>query len=97
MTDSSALVGWSQPVAPMDRLTMFYGLSSEPSDKTSVEIYPPDKQHSIDGLRPDTEYKVSLISRSGGLTSDPATATFTTGRLVIAVSVSLNCKIKMLW
>uniref|UniRef100_A0A8C9YDH3 Tenascin Ca n=1 Tax=Sander lucioperca TaxID=283035 RepID=A0A8C9YDH3_SANLU len=78
VTDSSALVGWSQPVAPMDRLTMFYGLSSEPSDKTSVEIYPPDKQHSIDGLRPDTEYKVSLISRSGGLTSDPATATFTT-------------------
>ncbi|XP_028458209.1 tenascin isoform X4 [Perca flavescens] len=78
VTDSSALVGWSQPVAPTDRLTMFYGPSSDPSDETSVEISPPDKQHSIDGLRPDTEYKVSLISRSGGITSDPATATFTT-------------------
>ncbi|XP_039635989.1 tenascin-like isoform X2 [Perca fluviatilis] len=78
VTDSSALVGWSQPVAPIDRLTMFYGPSSDPSDETSVEISPPDKQHSIDGLRPDTEYKVSLISRSGGLTSDPATAIFTT-------------------
>ncbi|XP_049909580.1 tenascin-like [Epinephelus moara] len=78
VTDSSALVSWSQPVVPMDRLTMIYGPSSDPSDETSVEIPPPDKQYSIDGLRPDTEYKVSLISRSGELTSDPATSTFTT-------------------
>ncbi|XP_032395493.1 tenascin isoform X6 [Etheostoma spectabile] len=78
VTDSSALVSWSQPVAPMDRLTMFYRPSSGPSDETSVDIPPPNKQHSIDSLRPDTEYKVSLISRSGGLTSDPVTATFTT-------------------
>ncbi|XP_031716022.1 tenascin-like [Anarrhichthys ocellatus] len=78
VTDSSALVGWSQPASPTDRLTMFYGPSSDPSDETRVEISPPDKQHSIDGLRPDTEYKVSLVSRSGGLTSDPAIATFTT-------------------
>ncbi|KAL7377030.1 hypothetical protein ABVT39_020169 [Epinephelus coioides] len=78
VTDSSALVSWSQPVVPMDRLTMIYGPSSDPSDETSVEIPPQDKQYSIDGLRPDTEYKVSLISRSGELTSDPATSTFTT-------------------
>ncbi|XP_075952969.1 tenascin isoform X2 [Anarhichas minor] len=78
VTDSSALVGWSQPASPTDRLTMFYGPSSDPSDETRVEISPPDKQHSIDGLRPDTEYKVSLVSRSGGLTSDPAIVTFTT-------------------
>ncbi|XP_070780334.1 tenascin-like isoform X2 [Enoplosus armatus] len=78
VTDSSALVGWSQPVAPMDKVTMFYGPSSDPSDETSVEIFPPDKQYSIDSLRPDTEYKVSLISRSGDITSDPVTGTFTT-------------------
>ncbi|XP_042365213.1 tenascin isoform X1 [Plectropomus leopardus] len=78
VTDSSALVGWSQPVIPMDKITIFYGPTSNPSDKTSVEISPPDKQYSIDGLRPDTEYKVTLISRSGELTSDPATTTFTT-------------------
>ncbi|XP_044030149.1 tenascin isoform X7 [Siniperca chuatsi] len=78
VTDSSALVSWSQPVAPMGRVTMFYGPSSDPSDETSVEIFPPDKQYSIDGLRPDTEYKVSLISRSGDITSDPVTATFIT-------------------
>ncbi|XP_037608763.1 tenascin isoform X4 [Sebastes umbrosus] len=78
VTDSSALVGWFQPVAPMDRLTMFYGPSSDPSDEIRVEISPPDKQYSIDGLKPDTEYTVSLISRSGPLSSNPAVTTFTT-------------------
>ncbi|XP_073333469.1 tenascin-like [Pagrus major] len=78
VTDSSALVGWSQPVAPIDRVTMFYGPSADPSDETRVQIFPPDKQYSLDGLRPDTEYKVSLISRSGDSRSDPVTATFTT-------------------
>ncbi|XP_036974158.1 tenascin isoform X4 [Acanthopagrus latus] len=78
VTDSSALVGWSQPVAPIDRITMFYGPSSDPSDETRVQIFPPDKQYSLDGLRPDTEYKVSLISRNGDIRSDPVMATFTT-------------------
>lgn len=69
---------------------MIYGPSSDPSDETSVEITPPDKQYSIGGLRPDTEYKVSLISRSGDLTSDPVTTTFTTGRLVIALTADFT-------
>lgn len=88
VTDSSALVGWSQPVAPIERVTMFYGPSSDPSDETRVQILPPDKQYSLDGLRPDTEYKVSLISRSGDIRSDPVTATFTTGGLMIPDSTS---------
>ncbi|KAM9338176.1 tenascin-like [Symphorus nematophorus] len=78
VTDSSALVGWAQPVAPMDRVTMFYGPSADPTDETSVDIFPPDKQYNIDGLSPDTEYKVSLVSRSGDISSDPVTTTFTT-------------------
>lgn len=86
MTDTSALISWSEPVASVDGITMFYGLSSVPSDKTSVEMSPPDKQYSIDGLRPDTEYKVSLISSSGDVTSDPVTTTFTTGILVKAIN-----------
>ncbi|XP_040914812.1 tenascin isoform X2 [Toxotes jaculatrix] len=79
VTDSAALVSWSQPVAPIDRITMFYGPTSDPSDENSAEIFPPDKQYSVDGLRPDTEYTVSLVSRSGDVTSDPVTSTFTTG------------------
>lgn len=71
----------------MDRVTMFYMPSSDPSDENSVDIAPPDKQYSIDGLRPDTEYTVSLISRSRDITSDPVTATFTTGRLVIITAL----------
>ncbi|XP_026212412.1 tenascin isoform X2 [Anabas testudineus] len=78
VTDSSALVSWSQPVVPMDRVTLYYRPTSDPSDETSAEIPPPDKQYSIDGLRPDTQYTVSLISRSGDLSSDPVTTTFTT-------------------
>uniref|UniRef100_UPI0037E71CD7 tenascin-like isoform X2 n=1 Tax=Semicossyphus pulcher TaxID=241346 RepID=UPI0037E71CD7 len=78
VTDSSALVGWSQPVAPVDRVSLFYGPSSDPSDKVSVEVPSPDKQYSVDGLRPDTEYEVSLVSRSGNMSSDPVTTIFAT-------------------
>lgn len=86
MTDTSALVGWSQPVAPVDRITMFYGLTSDPSDTNSVEIFPPDKQQSVDGLRPDTKYRVTLMSRRGDSTSDPVSTSFTTGTLETGVS-----------
>lgn len=87
VTDTSALVSWSQPVAPADRVTMIYGLSSDPSDGTNVDIFPPDKQSSIDGLRPDTEYKVSLISRRGEKeSSEPVTTTFTTGAFILAAT-----------
>ncbi|KAM7368699.1 hypothetical protein PAMP_013011 [Pampus punctatissimus] len=78
VTESSALVSWSEPVAPIDKVTMFYGPSSDPTDETSAEILSPDKQYSIDGLRPDTEYKVLLISRSRDINSHPVTTTFTT-------------------
>ncbi|TKS84912.1 Tenascin [Collichthys lucidus] len=78
VTASSALIGWSQPVAPMDKVTMSYGPASDPSDVISVDVFPPDKQYSVGGLKPDTEYKVSLISKSGDATSDPVTTTFTT-------------------
>ncbi|XP_068609496.1 tenascin-like [Brachionichthys hirsutus] len=78
VTASSALVSWSRSVAPTDKVTVFYGPSADPSDETRVEVFPPDKQCSIDGLRADTEYEVSLVSRSGDVTSDPTTATFTT-------------------
>lgn len=83
VTDTSALVGWSQPLASVDRITMFYGLISDPSDTNSVEVFPPDKQHSVDGLRPDTQYKVTLISRRGDATSDPVSTSFITGMLQI--------------
>nr|XP_015798637.2 tenascin isoform X3 [Nothobranchius furzeri] len=78
VTDSSALISWNLPVAHVDRVTMFYMPSSDPSNETTVDIFPPDKQYSVDSLRPDTEYTVSIISRRGDATSDPATTSFTT-------------------
>lgn len=79
VTDTSALVSWSQPVASVDRITMLYGLTSDPSDTNGVEISFPDKQYSVGGLRPDTEYKVTLISRRGDSASDPVSTSFVTG------------------
>ncbi|XP_010794496.1 tenascin isoform X4 [Notothenia coriiceps] len=78
VTDSSALVSWSLPVAPMDRLTLAYSPSSEPSQEAIVGVSIPETQYSIDSLKPDTEYTVSLISRSRDVSSDPVIATFTT-------------------
>lgn len=80
MTDSSALVTWLQPVAQVDGVTVSYGPSSDSSDKTDVEISSLDKQYSIDGLSPDTEYQISLVSRRGDMTSMPVSETFTTGK-----------------
>ncbi|XP_035039701.1 tenascin isoform X4 [Hippoglossus stenolepis] len=100
VTDSSALVSWSQPVVPMDRVTMFYRPTSDPLDESSAEIFPPDKQYSIDGLRPDTEYTVMLSSRSGNISSDPVTTNFTTAldapRNLRAVSQT-NSSITLEW
>uniref|UniRef100_A0A667XQC3 Tenascin Ca n=1 Tax=Myripristis murdjan TaxID=586833 RepID=A0A667XQC3_9TELE len=78
VTESSALVTWSQPIAEVDGVTVFYWPTSDPSDRTSVDLSSADKQHSIGNLTPDTEYQVSLTSRRGGSTSEPVTDTFTT-------------------
>ncbi|KAK7895887.1 hypothetical protein WMY93_021212 [Mugilogobius chulae] len=78
VTASSALISWSQPVPPTDRVIMSYAPSFDPSDQTSAEIFSPDHQSSIEGLRPDTEYTISLVCRTGESSSDPVTTTFTT-------------------
>uniref|UniRef100_A0A672HVT5 Zmp:0000000846 n=1 Tax=Salarias fasciatus TaxID=181472 RepID=A0A672HVT5_SALFA len=78
VTDSSALISWSQPVAPTDKVTMFYSPTSDPAQKARVDVSPPDKQYSISSLKPDTEYTVSLVSWSSGVSSDPVTTSFTT-------------------
>ncbi|XP_049593237.1 tenascin isoform X1 [Syngnathus scovelli] len=78
VSDSSALIGWSEPAAPTDRVTLLYKPSRASSEGAEVEIFPPDKQHSLEGLKPDTEYTVSLVAHSKNVSSEPATVTFTT-------------------
>ncbi|XP_013983686.2 tenascin-like isoform X2 [Salmo salar] len=78
VTDCSGLVTWFQPVAQVDGVTVSYGPSSHPTERTSVDLSTSDKQYSIDSLSPDTEYQVSLISRRGDTTSEPVSEIFTT-------------------
>ncbi|XP_077398817.1 tenascin-like isoform X3 [Vanacampus margaritifer] len=78
VSDSSALISWSEPVAETDRVTLFYKPSRASSEGAKVEIFPPDRQHSLEGLKPDTEYTVSLVARSRDVSSEPAATTFTT-------------------
>ncbi|XP_013992868.2 tenascin isoform X5 [Salmo salar] len=78
VTDSSGLVTWFHPVAQVDGVTVSYGPSSDPTERTSVDLSTSDKQYSINSLSPDTEYQVSLVSRRANSTSDPVTEIFTT-------------------
>lgn len=78
VTGSSALISWFEPEPPSDRVVVSYAPTSEPLDRTSVEIFPPDHQSHIEALRPDTEYTVTLVSSTGGGNSEPVTTTFTT-------------------
>lgn len=79
VTDTYAVISWSPPVAQIDAFTLSFGPSSDPSNRKSVDLAPIDTQHTADGLAPDTVYEVTLVSKRGDMTSDPATDTFTTG------------------
>jgi len=80
VTASSALFSWSQPVTEVNGVTVTYGPTADPLDETSVDLGNVDTQYSAGDLKPDTEYKMSLTSRRGGVTSEPVTRTFTTGK-----------------
>lgn len=79
MTDTTALVTWFQPVAAVDGVSISYGPSSSPDDRTEVKLSSTDTQHHLGGLVPDTQYDVSLAARRGDRTSDPVHKSFLTG------------------
>ncbi|KAG8447667.1 hypothetical protein GDO86_014975 [Hymenochirus boettgeri] len=76
ITDSSALITWVKPLAEIDGISLSYGTGNEP--RTTVELSEDDTQYSLNNLRPDTEYEVTLISRRKEMTSTPVTESFTT-------------------
>ncbi|XP_056274974.1 tenascin-like isoform X2 [Pseudoliparis swirei] len=78
VTDTTALVTWFQPVARVDGVSVSYGLSSNPADRTVVELSLPDTQYHLGGLIPDTQYEVSLLARRGERTSVPVYQSFLT-------------------
>ncbi|XP_068559367.1 tenascin isoform X3 [Cebidichthys violaceus] len=78
VTDTTALVTWSQPVAEVDGVSVSYGPSSNPTDRTVVDLSSADTQYHLGGLTPDTQYEVSLSARRGERTSIPVYESFLT-------------------
>ncbi|XP_006142850.1 tenascin isoform X5 [Tupaia chinensis] len=79
VTDTTALITWFKPLAEIDGIELSYGIKDVPGDRTTIDLTHDDNQYSIGNLKPDTEYEVSLISRRGDMSSNPAKETFTTG------------------
>ncbi|XP_016066378.1 PREDICTED: tenascin [Miniopterus natalensis] len=79
VTDTTALVTWFKPLAEIDGIELSYGIKDAPGDHTTIDLTHDENQYSIGNLKPDTEYEVSLISRRGDMSSNPAKETFTTG------------------
>ncbi|XP_034451613.1 tenascin isoform X1 [Hippoglossus hippoglossus] len=78
VTDTTALVTWFQPVAHVDGISISYGPSSNPADRSIVELSSTDTQYHLGGLIPDTQYEVSLTARMGERTSIPVYETLLT-------------------
>lgn len=79
VTDTTALATWSQPVAEVDGVSVSYGPSSNPADRTVVKLSSTETQYHLGGLTPDTQYEVSLLARRGERTSIPVYESFLTG------------------
>ncbi|XP_058550359.1 tenascin isoform X4 [Neofelis nebulosa] len=79
VTDTTALITWFKPLAEIDSIELSYGIKDVPGDRTTIDLTHDENQYSIGNLKPDTEYEVSLISRRGDMSSNPAKETFTTG------------------
>nr|XP_031306155.1 tenascin isoform X3 [Camelus dromedarius] len=79
VTDTTALITWSKPLAEIDSIELTYGVKDVPGDRTTIDLTHEENQYSIGNLKPDTEYEVSLISHRADMSSNPARETFTTG------------------
>ncbi|XP_012577061.1 PREDICTED: tenascin isoform X2 [Condylura cristata] len=79
VTDTTALITWIKPLAEIDGIELLYGIKDAPGDRTTIDLKHDENQFNIGNLKPDTEYEVTLISRRGDMSSNPAKETFTTG------------------
>ncbi|KAM6237736.1 tenascin isoform 3-T4 [Spheniscus humboldti] len=78
VTDSTALITWSKPLAEIEGIELTYGPKGVPGDRTTIDLSEDENQYSIGNLRPHTEYEVTLISRRGDMESDPMKEVFVT-------------------
>ncbi|NWV23338.1 TENA protein, partial [Origma solitaria] len=78
VTDTTALITWSKPLAEVEGIELTYGPKDIPGDRTTIDLSEDENQYSIGNLRPHTEYEVTLISRRGDMESDPVKEVFVT-------------------
>ncbi|XP_018864016.1 tenascin isoform X4 [Parus major] len=78
ITDTTALVTWSKPLAEVEGVELTYGPKDIPGDRTTIDLSEDENQYFIGNLRPHTEYEVTLVSRRGDMESDPVKEVFVT-------------------
>ncbi|KAK1879461.1 Tenascin-R, partial [Dissostichus eleginoides] len=78
VTSDSVLVAWSSPAPPADLFILSYS-SADGTDTSKVTLDGSKMRSLVQGLLPSTQYTVSLITIQGDVTSEPITASLTTG------------------
>ncbi|XP_078119787.1 tenascin-R [Sander vitreus] len=78
VTSDSVLVAWSAPAPPADLFILSYS-SADGTDTSKVTLDGSKTRSLVQGLLPSTQYTVSLITIQGDVTSEPITASLTTG------------------
>lgn len=74
-------VAWSAPAPPADLFILSYS-SADGSDTSKVTLDGSKTRSLVQGLLPSTQYTISLITIQGDVTSEPITASLTTGELL---------------
>ncbi|XP_067109052.1 tenascin-R [Osmerus mordax] len=78
VTSDSAAAAWNAPAPPADLFILSYA-SQDGTDTSKVTLDGYKTRASVEGLLPSTQYTVSLITIQGDMTSEPVTASLTTG------------------
>lgn len=78
VTSDSVSVAWSAPAPPADLFILSYS-SADGTDTSKVTLDGSKTRSLVQGLLPSTPYTVSLITIQGDVTSEPITASLTTG------------------
>lgn len=91
VTDTTALITWSKPLAEVEGIELTYGPKDVPGDRTTIDLSEDENQYSIGNLRPHTEYEVTLVSRRGDMESDPVKEVFVTGKVTQGPPILLYC------
>uniref|UniRef100_A0A3Q3XFX3 Uncharacterized protein n=1 Tax=Mola mola TaxID=94237 RepID=A0A3Q3XFX3_MOLML len=78
VTSDSVLVAWSAPAPPADLFILSYS-SFDGTDTSKVTLDGSKTRSLAQGLLPSTLYTISLIPIQGDVTSEPITASLTTG------------------